>query len=285
MELKTKQGLIQTEVGLIPEDWLVSRFIDFGAFLKGKGIKKDEVLPDGKPCVRYGELYTVYNNVIKNTVSFINDDVAKESVKLKYGDLLFAGSGETRAEIGKSAVILRDDTYAGGDIVVFRSNSVDFEFLGYLSNSNLITKQKAVNGQGDAVVHIYAAGISKIKVPLPPTIEEQKAIATALSNIDELITNLDKLITKKKNIKKGAMQQLLTPPQKGGKRLPGFSGDWEEIKLGDISEFLKGKGLPKSELIEGGKSKCIHYGELFTKYGEVINEIKSRTNTNLNTFL
>ena len=71
-------------------------------------------------------------------------------------------------------------------------------------------------------------------IPLPPTLTEQKAIATALSDVDALITSLEQTITKKKAIKQGAMQQLLTPPHKGGKRLPGFEGEWVEKTLGEV---------------------------------------------------
>lgn len=81
------------------------------------------------------------------------------------------------------------------------------------------------------------------------------------------------------------MQQLLTPPHKGGKRLEGFDGEWKEIKLGEIADFYKGKGLPKSDIVEGGSYKCIHYGELFTKYNQIITNVKSRTNQNINVFL
>lgn len=238
----TKAKYKQSEIGLIPEDWMVKRFDEFGRFFKGKGIKKDEVSLEGNPCVRYGELYTRYDNVIKETYSFISNVVAEESVKLKSGDILFAGSGETREDIGKSAVILREDTFAGGDIVVFRPRGVDSVFLGFMSNSTPVSKQKAINGQGDAVVHIYSGGISKIKIPLPPTFTEQKAIATALSDADDLIANLDKLITKKKAIKQGVMQQLLSPPHKGGKRLAGFTGEWKGESIKDFAKISTGGG-------------------------------------------
>jgi type I restriction enzyme S subunit len=251
MELITKPGYKQTKSGMIPEDWTVKKFDEFGKFFKGKGIKKDEVKFEGNPCVRYGELYTKYDNVIKETFSFISNEIAEQSIKLKRGDLLFAGSGETKEGIGKSAVILRDDTYAGGDIVVFRAKNIDPIFLGFMSNSIPVSKQKAINGQGDTVVHIYAGGISKIQIPLPPTLEEQQAIATALSDVDDLIANLDKLISKKKAIKQGAMQQLLTPPNKGGKRLHGFSGEWEEKTLGEVCDITSGESPSKFNFTDG----------------------------------
>ena len=116
--------------------------------------------------------------------------------------------------------------------------------------------------------------LHEIEVELPP-IPEQRAIATALSDVDALLAAQDKLITKKRDIKQAAMQQLLT----GKQRLPGFSGEWEVKRLGDIATFYKGNGLAKSELDPYGSEPCIHYGELFTRHPETITKILNRTNT------
>ena len=89
---------------------------------------------------------------------------------------------------------------------------------------------------------------ASFKIPIPP-LPEQQAIATALSDIDGLINSLQKLIDKKKNIKQGAMQELLT----GKRRLEGFSGEWVEVSLKDVAKFFKGKGLAKSDISNGGK--------------------------------
>ena len=105
-----------------------------------------------------------------------------------------------------------------------------------------------------------------IKVPLPPK-PEQLAIATALSNADALITATEKLIAKKKAIKQGAMQELLKPKE-----------GWKEKTIEEEFEILRGRDLSKSDLDEYGKFNCILYGELFTTYNEVINNIKSKTN-------
>ncbi len=114
--------------------------------------------------------------------------------------------------------------------------------------------------------------LRRIRVPIAP-LPEQHAIATVLSDMDDLLAGLDKLIAKKRDLKQAAMQQLLT----GKTRLPGFSGEWEVKRLGDVATFFKGKGLPKSALSESGAEPCIHYGELFTRYPETIGNIFSRT--------
>lgn len=194
--------------------------------------------------------------------------------KISKGDLLFADSGETSEEIGKCVAYINDyEAYAGGDIIILSPKNNNSMYLGYLMNHNIITKQKSQLGQGDAVVHIYSSNLSNIKVPLPP-IPEQSAIANVLSDIDALIESLEKLIAKKRNIKQGVMQQLLT----GKRRLPGFNGKWEKVNLGKVAEFMRGRALSKSDISEDGASKCIHYGQLFTEYKELIREVRSRTN-------
>lgn len=238
---------INTEIGLIPADWSITTLGKVGLFSKGKGIKKDEVQSDGIPCVRYGELYTKYDNLITSFHSYISEEIANQSCLIKEGDILFAGSGETREEIGKCAALLYSDkVYAGGDIIILRPANYDSTFLGYLLNAPIVVKQKSVKGQGDAVVHIYSSGLSTIKIPVPPK-PEQQAIATALSDVDTLISNLDKLITKKKAIKQGAMQRLLKSPAQGGQRLPGFEGEWAEIRLGDYADITKLAGFEYSK--------------------------------------
>lgn len=237
---KIPEGYKQTEIGVIPEDWEVVPTSNLGNFSKGQGIRKDESLSGNIPCIRYGEIYTHHNNIVKNYNSWISPIVAKTSRKLKKGDILFAGSGETKEEIGKCvAFISAEEAYAGGDIVILSPTKGDSSFFGYLFNSPIIVSQKSSKGQGDAVVHISASALSTIDIPLPPK-PEQTAIATVLSNTDALIESLKKLIAKKKAIKQGAMQQLLI----GKKRLPGFNGEWEVKTLGEIGKFKGGSGFP-----------------------------------------
>ena len=122
-------------------------------------------------------------------------------------------------------------------------------------------------------------GINEFWIVAPP-LPEQRAIATALSDVDGLLGGLDRLIAKKRDLKQAAMQQLLT----GQTRLPGFHGVWEVKRLGDVATFYKGKGLPKSALSESGAEPCIHYGELFTRYPETIGEIFSLTDDSSGVF-
>ncbi|MCD4794910.1 MAG: restriction endonuclease subunit S [Bacteroidales bacterium] len=211
--LNLLKGYKQTEIGIIPEDWEVKNLGSIGNFTKGQGIRKDQSNSGYIPCVRYGEIYTKHYDYIKEFYSYISDEVALTSKKLKIGDILFAGSGETKSEIGKSIAYTKDvEAYAGGDIVILSPNKVNSLFLGFLLNDKTVQKQKASKGQGDAVVHISASQLANIQIPLPP-LPEQKAIAQVLSDTDKLIQALEKLIAKKRKIKQGAMQKLLTPKE------------------------------------------------------------------------
>jgi len=97
--MEVKKGYKQTEIGIIPEDWEITSLGNIGVFKKGKGIKKNVILSNGLLCIRYGEIYTHYNDYIKKFYSFINTETAKKSQKISKGDLLFADSGETSEEI------------------------------------------------------------------------------------------------------------------------------------------------------------------------------------------
>lgn len=192
-------------------EWKEKRLGELGVFLKGSGVKKDDSQSGPLPCVRYGEIYTHHNEYIKNYYSFISPDVAGTAQALKQGDILFAGSGETREEIGKCTAFIDDcEAYAGGDIVIFRSQGLNPLFLGFCLNMPSVNRQKASKGQGDAVVHISAAALSSIVVNLPPEVEEQTAIATVLSDMDTEIATLEKRRNKTKDIKQAMMQELLT---------------------------------------------------------------------------
>ena len=240
----------QAELGIIPEDWEIMTFDELGTFSKGSGVSRAESNTGNIPCIRYGELYTHHNDYIKAYNSYISKTVASKAKLLQYGDVLFAASGETKEEIAKSAAFVNScEAYAGGDIIILSTNSklCDAKYIGYASNAPYVTKQKATKGQGDAVVHITSEAIKTISVNIP-SIAEQRAIAEALSDVDGLIAALDKKIAKKRLVKQGAMQQLLT----GKKRLPGFTEEWVEKLLGELGTLAMCKRIFQEETRESG---------------------------------
>ena len=192
------------------EEWKAKQLGQLGVFLKGSGVARDESATGNLACVRYGELYTRHNNHISAYYSWISREVATTATRLEHGDILFAGSGETKDEIGKCAAFVDDiEAYAGGDIVILRNKETDPLFLGYYLNTEPINRQKASNGQGDAIVHIGAEALADIQctLPYPP---EQRAIATVLSDMDAEIAALEAKLSKARLLKQGMMQELLT---------------------------------------------------------------------------
>jgi type I restriction enzyme S subunit len=191
-------------------NWEVKQLGDIGQFLKGRGVKKDEAQSGTLPCIRYGEIYTHHNDYIKSFNSWISPKVAATATRLKQGDLLFAGSGETKEEIGKCVAFIDDcEAYAGGDTVILRATGINPMFMGYYCNTAPIATQKASKGQGDAVVHISAAALSSIALALP-SLTEQNAIADVLSDMDAELSALEARRDKTRNLKQAMMQELLT---------------------------------------------------------------------------
>ena len=238
----------KTDMQRFSGEWETKQFKELGQFSKGRGIKRDDVTDEGAPCVRYGELYTQYQDYILKVASRIPQDVAATALPIKKGDLLFAGSGETAEEIGRCAAYLGEEqAYAGGDVIVLTPSGQNSIYLGHLMNSPIVSAQKARLGQGDAVVHIYINNLAQVQIELPP-IAEQNAIAEVLSDVDGLLNALEALIAKKRAIKQATMQQLLT----GKTRLPGFSGAWETKRLGELAHIKTG-GRNNEDKVKNGE--------------------------------
>ncbi|MBQ1614377.1 MAG: restriction endonuclease subunit S [Selenomonas sp.] len=193
------------------EKWNRVTLGDIGGLYKGSGISRADMGTGDIAAIRYGELYTFYGAYTHEINTRISAEVAEEAFGLQYGDIVFAGSGETHEEIGKcTAYVLDEKAYAGGDTIILRPNvKCHSVYLGYLLNTSQVQEQKAALGQGDAVVHISAKSLSTIEVELPKY-EEQVAIGEMLLDIDNDIANQQAKLEKLRRIKSGMMDKLLT---------------------------------------------------------------------------
>src|SRR4051794_29453783 len=117
--------------------------------------------------------------------------------------------------------------------------------------------------------NITGKDVADFPLAIPP-IAEQEAIAGALNDADAFIESIEQLLTKKRQIKQGAMQELLT----GNKRLSGFNLPWESRRLRDVGVFLKGGGVTKRQT-QSGALACVRYGEIYTRHDERIREFFS----------
>ena len=164
-------------LGDVPAHWQVRRLEQIGRFSKGNGGTKGDESTEGLPCVRYGDIYMHHKYFIESTRSRIPEERAQVYTPIQYGDLLFAGSGETIEEIGKSAVnLMEEEAYCGGDVILFRpTGHINPRFVGYASDCTQATFQKSTMGRGITVMHIYSSQLKYLALAFPP-LAEQRAI-------------------------------------------------------------------------------------------------------------
>ena len=202
-------------LGEVPAHWDVRRLAQFGNLSKGSGGNKDDERSAGVPCIRYGDLYTTHHNFIQRSRSFISNKKVAEYATTRFGDVLFASSGETIDEIGKSAAnVMQADACCGGDVIIFRpTESVDARYLGYVMDCPPVAAQKARMGRGITVMHIYAAQLKYLVIPVPPLME-QTAIARFLDHADRRIRRYirakQKLIAALNEHKQAIIHQAVT---------------------------------------------------------------------------
>ena len=202
-------------LGDVPEGWEVVRLRQIGPLLKGGGGSKEDITETGVPCVRYGDLYMTHSYHINATRTRISEARAIDYTPIRFGDVLFAASGEKLAEIGKSAVnLMTAPAVCGGDVVILRPTSdVDARFLGYSADSPLAAMQKASMGRGTTIKHIYPDELRQLMLTLPP-LPEQLAITAFLyretAKIDELVEAQARLIELLKEKRQAVISHAVT---------------------------------------------------------------------------
>ena len=248
-----KQGYKSTEIGVIPEDWEVKKLKEIGNFLSTNSLSRDKLnYQNGQIYnIHYGDIHTLFKShfdINNEIVPFINDDIKLSTVNLvKKGDLIIADASENEDDIGKAIEIINDENnniVAGLHTLHFRPiNQIFYNgFLGHLWKTESMHLNILKEAQGTKVLGISVNRLLDIHIPLPP-LAEQEAIATALSDADAWIEHLEQLITKKRLIKQGAMQELLTPPSEE-LVLSGVEA-WDVKKLGEVCEINSGESPSK----------------------------------------
>ena len=186
-----KERCIADEVPFeIPESWEWARIFSIGAIIRGSGIKRTETINKGKPCIRYGELYTTYNIQFSNTVSFVSDNLFEKCKKITTGDLLFTLTGENKPDIAKTITYIGEKEVAiGGDLAYWTCHGMNSLYLTYFMCSPYAVNCKIKLATGNIIVHISGEKIGSILMPVPP-LPEQKRI---VEKIEELMTFCEKL--------------------------------------------------------------------------------------------
>lgn len=263
----------QTEIGLIPEDWEVKRLGEIGEPCMCKRILKEQTSPTGDiPFYKIGTFGGIPDAYISRELF----EQYKEQYNYpKKGTLLLSAAGT----IGRVVVFDGKDSYFQDSNIVWIDNDetkVTNDFLFYC-----YSRMQWKTEEGGIVSRLYNANLKSTSFIAPKSLAEQERIAKALSDVDALISTTEKLIQKKKNIKQGTMQNLLT----GKKRLPGFTKssnykqteiglipeDWEVKSLGEIFEFRPNNTFTRDCLNDSkGKYQNVHYGDVLIKYPSIL---------------
>lgn len=186
-------------------DWKEKRLGAIAEILKGKDISKNDIVVNGKtPCILYGELYTKYDEVIEDVLSFTDLEIEALFFS-KLNDVIIPSSGETHIDLATASCIQKDGVALGGDINVIRSD-IDGIFLSYYLNN----KRKhaiASLAQGSSVIHLYGSHLASLKLDLPHS-EEQKLIGCFLKCLDVKKELIESKLTLYQEFKKGLLQQM-----------------------------------------------------------------------------
>lgn len=234
---RVQPGYKQTEVGLIPEEWFVTRLDEIGSVEMGHS-------PPGESYNHDGFGICLINGPTEFTAKFPRriQWTTAPTRTCRPGDLLICVRGSSTGRTNYA-----DDTYCiGRGVAAIRSkatNSNSYVAMHVIAAVEMILAATT----GSTFPSIDGNSLRGIRLPIPPTLAEQTAIAEALGDADAWIESLEQMVAKKRHLKQAAMQQLLT----GKKRLPGFEGKWQLKPLGDVLTVMHGKSQKGVEVSDG----------------------------------
>lgn len=254
----------QTEVGLIPDDWEVKEIKDFADVTTG-----DKNTQDAEENGKYP--------------FFVRSPIVEKINKFSYDveGVITAGDGVGTGKVfhyAKGKFGLHQRAY-----LIYNFKNTDPKYFYYNFSKNFYERVHSMTAKS-SVDSVRREMITKMQIPIPPTLPEQQRIAKALSDVDALIFTTEKLLQKKRNIKQGTMQELLT----GKKRLPGFGPqtkspaykqtelglipeDWEVKTLSEIFEFKPNNTFTRDYLNDSkGEYQNVHYGDILIKYSSIL---------------
>ena len=240
----------QTEIGLIPEDWEVKSLGEIGEPCMCKRILKEQTSPTGDiPFYKIGTFGGIPDAYISRELF----EQYKEQYNYpKKGTLLLSAAGT----IGRVVVFDGKDSYFQDSNIVWIDNDetkVTNDFLFYC-----YSRMQWKTEEGGIVSRLYNANLKSTSFIAPKSLAEQERIAKALSDVDALISTTEKLIQKKKNIKQGAMQNLLT----GKKRLPGFGDKQTDLFVPNGTHTKEVKDVSPEQIRLSAKMKQTELGEI-----------------------
>lgn len=275
------------------DDWERRKLSDIAEFSKGQGYSKGDLKEYGTPIILYGRLYTKYETRITDVDTFV--DAKPNSVYSKGGEVIIPASGETAEDIARAATVEKSGVLLGGDLnVVTPDNEIDSAFLALSISNGNAQKELAKKAQGKSVVHVHNEEIKDLVISLPKH-AEQREIASYFDFIDYLLTLHQRKCNETKELKKYMLQKMFP---KEGKKIPeirfaGFTGDWKQRKLEDISDVRDGTHDSPTYQNDGHpfvtsknvKNGFINYDDVQYISDEDFKEINKRSKVDVNDIL
>lgn len=254
--MEVKPGYKQTEIGMIPDDWEIKTLGDLSRMLTGRTPPTNDKSNYGHDFLFVGPGDLGQAKYIEQSEKMLSCKGFSKAVQIPTDSIMITCIGSTIGKVGVAAKPLATNQQINS---IVPSTSYDSDFLYYILLLNVPLIRSMASEQ--AVPIINKTNISSFKIPCPP-LPEQKRICEPINDIDSLITSIEKLIEKKKLIKQGVMQELLT----GKRRLPGFRREWETKRYGDIFQFISSANYTREDLTDTGSIRYIHYGDIHTKF-------------------
>ena len=259
-------------------DWKITSLGSEIGISSASRVLKEQWRASGVPFFRTSDVISIFKSE-ENQKVFISYDLfeklSNKSGRIKKGDLLITGGGSIGIPYLKkdnSPLYFKD-----ADLLWLKSSEkINGEFLyNFFQSQSFKVYLKSISHTG-TISHFTIEQAKTTPINLPSK-EEQTKLANFLTTVDKKISQLNEQHQLMIQYKKGVMQKIFSQEIRfkddNGKEF----GEWEEKLLGDIVTFSRGKGISKSDITKNGKNPCIRYGELYTKYGVVIDEINSFT--------
>lgn len=259
------------------KDWKRVKIGELLDFKNGLNKGKD-FFGSGTPIINYMDVYKkngLHSADITGKVSLDEKEIKRYEVKK--GDVFFTRTSETPEEVGIASVLLDDiDACVFSGFVLRGRPKTDMllpEYCKYCFSTHEVRQKIIASCTYTTRALTNGTQLSKIEISVPDK-DEQFRIVSSLTEVDQLIDKSEKLVKKYQDLKQACLQHMF--PRAGQKepdvRLPGFTGPWEQRKLGELATFNKGAGYSKSDLKLSG-TQIILYGRLYTKYETVIKQV------------
>ncbi|MEX2217074.1 MAG: restriction endonuclease subunit S [Phycisphaeraceae bacterium] len=240
--MEVKKGYKQTEIGMIPEEWNVTPLGTMATFRTGpfgSTLHKSDYVAGGVPVIN--PMQIVDGRLIPTNSMAVTEEAAQKlsEFRLTPGNVVIG----RRGEMGRCAFVGKEHLgwiCGTGSMILRPLDVLDARYLQRVLSSPPMVAAIENTSVGTTMINLNHGTLRNLLIATPP-LPEQEAIAEALSDADGLIESLEQLVAKKRQIKHGAMQELLT----GHKRLPGFSGEWIDRPLGRMAEIRSG-GTPST---------------------------------------